>query len=92
MNDEIIEVIRNLADGLFEGIDDRDCEHCRHHTPDGCTQWKCNFKKGMSNKEAAQWLEAIKEKYIHGGDEEYDRCRREALDIAIDALREDYND
>ena len=78
----------DLFDGLFEGIDDRDCEHCKHHTPKGCTKWKCSFEKRMSYAEAAEWLEKIKEKYIHGGDEEYDRCRKEALDVAINALRE----
>ena len=42
----------------------------------------------MTNEEAIKWLIAIKEKYIHGGDEEFDRNRRIAIDIAIKALKE----
>lgn len=30
----------------------------------------------------------IKEKYIHGGDEKFDKCRRESIDMAIKALRQ----
>lgn len=43
----------------------------------------------MTNKEAVDWLNAIKEKYIHGGDERLDELRKEALDLAIKALRRD---
>ena len=42
----------------------------------------------MTDKEVAEWLIAIKEKYIHGGDEQYDACRREALDIAANRMKE----
>ena len=35
------------------------------------------------------WLEQIKEKYIHGGDEEFDSCRNKAIDIAINKLEKD---
>ena len=41
----------------------------------------------MTNKEAIKWLEQIKDKYIHGGDEEFDHNRRMALDMAVDALQ-----
>lgn len=40
----------------------------------------------MTNKDAIKWIKAIKEKYIHGGDESFDECRKEALDMAIKAL------
>ena len=43
----------------------------------------------MNDKcEAIAWLANIKEKYIHGGDEEFDECRRESIDMAIKALRQ----
>ena len=32
------------------------------------------------------WLRQIKEKYIHGGDEKFDSCRKRAIDIAIKEL------
>ena len=38
--------------------------------------------------EAIAWLANIKEKYIHGGDEEFDECRRKSIDMAIKALRQ----
>ena len=40
----------------------------------------------MTREEAAKWLMRIKEKYIHGGDEAFDARRREALDMATEAL------
>lgn len=40
----------------------------------------------MTNDDAIKWLEAIKEKYIHGGDEAFDEMRKEAIDIAIHSL------
>ena len=40
----------------------------------------------MKNTEAIKWLKAIKEKYIHGGDEWYDSKRKEAIDCAITVL------
>lgn len=43
----------------------------------------------MNDKcEAIAWLANIKEKYIHGGDEEFDECRSESIDMAIKALRQ----
>ena len=43
----------------------------------------------MNDKnDAIAWLANIKEKYIHGGDEEFDECRRESIDMAIKALRQ----
>lgn len=42
----------------------------------------------MTNKEAIDWINAIKEKYIYGGDERLDELRKEALDLAIKALEE----
>ena len=43
----------------------------------------------MTNAEAIEWLEAIRKKYIHGGDEGFDMKRNEALDLAISALSRD---
>lgn len=40
----------------------------------------------MTTSEAIQWLHSIKEKYIHGGDEEFDKCRKEAIDYAIESM------
>lgn len=40
----------------------------------------------MTTKEQIEWLESIK-KSIHGGDDEYDRKRHEALDGAIKELK-----
>lgn len=40
----------------------------------------------MTNIEAIEWLTNIKNKYIHGGDEWYDRRRREAIDYTIGIL------
>ena len=40
----------------------------------------------MTNKEAIFWLNQIKDKYIHGGDESFDQSRRDAIDEAIKAL------
>ena len=42
----------------------------------------------MTNEEAAQWLDAIKKYYIHGGDEAYDKKRMKAIDKAIQALEQ----
>ena len=43
-----------------------------------------NGRNEMTDKECAEWLQAIKEKYIHGGDEGFDAKRREAIDHAIE--------
>lgn len=43
-------------------------------------------RRKSSESQAINWIEAIKEKYIHGGDEGYDRKRIEALNIAISAI------
>jgi hypothetical protein len=43
----------------------------------------------MTNKQAIEWLIAIKEKYIHGGDEGFDELRKEALDKAV-KVAQDY--
>lgn len=40
----------------------------------------------MTREEAVKWLKAIEKKYIHGGDEDFDRLRKEALQMAIKAL------
>lgn len=42
----------------------------------------------MTNEEAIKWLRAIEEKYIHGGDEDFDAKRKEAINLAIEALKE----
>ena len=41
----------------------------------------------MSYAEVIYWLQQIKEKYIHGGDECFDEKRRQAIDIAIECLQ-----
>lgn len=40
----------------------------------------------MDRKTAIDWLKSIR-RGVHGGDEEYDRRRKEALDMAIEALK-----
>lgn len=40
----------------------------------------------MKRKEAIKWLQGIEERYFHGGDEAYDKRRREAVRMAIEAL------
>jgi len=44
---------------------------------------------GMDRNEAIEWLNAIKDKYIHGGDDYYDSQRKLAIDWAIHLLREE---
>ena len=44
--------------------------------------------KRMNREESISWLEKIKEKYIHGGDEKFDECRKTAIDMAIELLKE----
>ena len=43
----------------------------------------------MTNKQAIEWLIAIKKRYIYGGDEGFDELRKEALDMAVKALEEE---
>ena len=45
----------------------------------------------MTNEDAIKWLVAIKEKYIHGGDEGFDEMRKEAIDTAIHSLNTQEN-
>lgn len=40
----------------------------------------------MTPQEAIEWLVAIVKKYIHGGDDEYDKKRKKAIKIAISTL------
>ena len=40
----------------------------------------------MTPQEAKEWLVAIAKKYIHGGDEGFDKRRKKAIDTAISAL------
>ena len=42
----------------------------------------------MNIDTASDWLKAIKEKYIHGGDENYDEQRKEAIDFAIKTMND----
>ena len=42
----------------------------------------------MTRKEAIEWLERIEERYILNGDEGFDKARKEALHMAIEALQE----
>lgn len=43
-------------------------------------------RSSMTPQEAVEWLDAIKKKYIHGGDEGFDRKRKIALNTAVEAL------
>lgn len=43
-------------------------------------------KKEVTPQEAIEWLKAIEEKYIHGGDEAFDSKRKMAINAAISAL------
>lgn len=72
----------------------------KFHGADACSKYEYKFKvctdyykeePEMTDEEAIKWLAAIKDKYIHGGDEEYDHNRRIAIDIAIKALEERAN-
>lgn len=40
----------------------------------------------MTRDEAVKWLQGIEERYFHGGDEAYDKRRREAVRMAIESL------
>ena len=40
----------------------------------------------MTESEAIKWLQSIEKKYIHGGDEEFDRLRKVAISMAISAF------
>ena len=42
----------------------------------------------MTREEAIQWLQRIENTYIHGGDEAFDESRKEALHMAIEALKQ----
>ena len=42
----------------------------------------------MTREEVVGWLAQIKDRYINGGDEYYDDCRKEAIDTAIEALKQ----
>ena len=44
------------------------------------------LNREMTSEEAIEWLVAIEEKYIHGGDEGFDNQRRTALHLARNAL------
>jgi len=46
----------------------------------------------MNGQEAIKWLEAIKEKYIHGGDEGFDHKRKLAIDYAIAVIKRQEDD
>lgn len=41
----------------------------------------------MGNAEVIYWLQQIKEKYIHGGDESFDEKRKQSIDIAVEHLQ-----
>ena len=41
----------------------------------------------MNIDEIIGWLKGIEEKYIHGGDEEFDKKRKKAIDLAIKLLK-----
>lgn len=41
----------------------------------------------MNREEVIDWLEEIKVKYIHGGDQRYEECRITAIDKAVEELK-----
>lgn len=43
----------------------------------------------MTKEEAIKWLNRIEDKYIHGGDDDFDAKRKQALGMAIEALKAD---
>lgn len=43
----------------------------------------------MTIEEAIAWIKSIKDKYIHGGDDDFDEKRKKSLDMAIEALKVD---
>ena len=40
----------------------------------------------MTNQEAIVWINSIKDKYIHGGDDDFDEKRKKSLDMGMKAL------
>ena len=40
----------------------------------------------MTREEAIKWLNRIEDKYIHGGDDDFDAKRKQAIAMAIEAL------
>lgn len=43
----------------------------------------------MTKDDVVFWLKQIKDKYIKGGDEEFDHCRKEAIDMAIEEMEKE---
>ena len=41
----------------------------------------------MTKEEAIKWLSKINDKYIHGGDDDFDAKRKQAIAMAIKALQ-----
>ena len=41
----------------------------------------------MTREEAIRWLNRIEDKYIHGGDDDFDAKRKQAIAMAIEALK-----
>lgn len=78
----------------FNGADADNCSNYKRRLPvytfPTCTSY-CDEEPEMADEEAIKWLAAIKDKYIRGGDEEFDQNRRTAIDIAIKALEERAN-
>ena len=54
-------------------------------------QVKQERSERMDIKTASDWLKAIKDKYIHGGDESCDEQRKEAIDFAIKTMNDQQN-
>lgn len=46
----------------------------------------------MTREGAVRWLKDMPRKYFHGGDERFDELRKEAIDVAIEALETDVPD
>lgn len=42
----------------------------------------------MTREEAIEWMGRIKDRYIHGGDEGFDNKRKEAIGMAVEALKQ----
>lgn len=43
----------------------------------------------MTREEAIAWIKSIKDKYIHGGDDDFDEKRKKSLDMAVNALEQE---
>ena len=78
-----------------------DCDNCEYQDEDGrCTAYdeSTSFDplsgeeqevERMTREEAIAWIKSIKDKYIHGGDDDFDEKRKKSLDMAVNALEQE---